>query len=421
MTGFEVQVDQNEYLPAGGAVMDAAVSVTCTGAAAGQRAPLAAQVIMLDCSTSMYGAKMVAAKQATAAAVNAVRDGVAFAVVAGTDTARMVYPATERMVLATDRTRAEARAAVRTIAAEGGTAISTWLTLADRLLAERFEPIRYGILLTDGRNEGESAGDLRAVLERCAGRFVCDSRGVGQGWVAEPLRAVAEALLGSAGGLTEPASLPAEFRAMTEAVMGKATADVRLRVWTPRGVRVRFLKQVYPSVVDLAGHALLVSAKETEYRTAAWGAETRVYHLCLELPAGRLGDELVAARVGVTVGDERLPARPVLVYWTDDPELSTRINRQVAHYTGQVELAEAIQDGLAARAAGRAERATERLGHAVRLAVASGHDDTVKLLARVVEVVDASRGTVRLRPDVAEVEAEQAAVGSVRTIRVRNG
>jgi hypothetical protein len=418
---FEVQVDQNEYLPVGGTVMDAAVSVTCTGAPAGGALPGAAQVIMLDCSTSMYGAKLVAAKQATALAIDTIRDGVAFAVVAGTSTARMVYPPAERMVAASDRTRVEAKAAVRTLRADGGTAISTWLALADELLSGRPEPIRYGILLTDGRNEGEPEDEFQAVLRRCAGHFVCDSRGVGQGWVAGPLQAIAGTLLGTADGLTEPARLPAEFRAMTEAVMGKATADVRLRVWTPRGVRVRFVKQVYPSVMDLAAHALPVSAKETEYRTAAWGAETRVYHLCLELPPSKLDDELVGARVGVAVGEERPPARPVLAYWTDDPELSTQLNRQVAHYTGQVELAEAIQDGLAARAAGETDRATERLGRAVQLAVASGHDDTVKLLARVVEVVDASRGTVRLRSGVAEVEAEKAAVGSIRTIRVRNG
>ena len=44
--------------------------------------------------------------------------------------------------------------------------------------------------------------------------------------------------------------------------------------------------------------------------------------------------------------------RDVLARWTDDTALSTRINPQVAHYTGQAELAAVIQEGLKARDAG---------------------------------------------------------------------
>jgi len=39
----------------------------------------------------------------------------------------------------------------------------------------------------------------------------------------------------------------------------------------------------------------------------------------------------------------------VKAVWTDDTSLSSRISRGVAHYTGQAELADAIQQGLAAR------------------------------------------------------------------------
>src|SRR5215468_2386149 len=47
---FDVHIDQNEYLPAGGQVMDAAISVTTGGVL--RPAPTAAQVIMIDCSGS---------------------------------------------------------------------------------------------------------------------------------------------------------------------------------------------------------------------------------------------------------------------------------------------------------------------------------------------------------------------------------
>ena len=69
-----------------------------------------------------------------------------------------------------------------------------------------------------------------------------------------------------------------------------------------------------------------------------------------------------------------------------------RINGSVAHYTGQAELAQAIQDGLEARKRGDEDTATAKLGRAVALAEQSGNEGTAKLLAKVVDVVDAAPG-----------------------------
>ena len=66
--------------------------------------------------------------------------------------------------------------------------------------------------------------------------------------------------------------------------------------------------------------------------------------------------------------------------WTDDTALSTRISRRVAHYTGQAELAQAIQEGFSARKSGRRATATAKLQRAMELAVESGNDGTAKLL-----------------------------------------
>ena len=106
---------------------------------------------------------------------------------------------------------------------------------------------------------------------------------------------------------------------------------------------------------------------------------------------------MLAARVSLVAGGQPLVEKLVLARWTDDTALSTRINPQVAHYTGQAELAAAIQEGLDARDAGDVETATAKLGRAVQLAAESGHEDTAKLLAKVVDVVDADTGTVRLK------------------------
>lgn len=91
----------------------------------------------------------------------------------------------------------------------------------------------------------------------------------------------------------------------------------------------------------------------------------------------------------------------------------------VAHYTGQAELAEAIQEGLDAWRTGDVRTATARLGRAVALAAASGNEDTSALLARVVDVEDPATGRVRLRREVTAADEMTLDVRSTRTARVR--
>lgn len=423
---FQAEVYQNQYLPAGGTVVDAVVTISASGGptpeAAGA-AQSAAQVIMVDCSGSMSSpaTKISEAKRATAAAIDTLRDGVAFAVIAGRTDADMVYPPRAQLVPASPQTRAEAKAAVNRLIASGGTAIGRWLALANVLFAGYPAQFKHAILLTDGRNQHETPQQLAAVLRSCEGRFICDSRGVGADWSGSELRTVASALLGTADGLPDPAGLVDDFRSMTEAAMGKSLAEVSLRLWTPAGSAIRFVKQVFPHMEDLTARRTDVSPRIGEYPLGAWGSESRDYHVQVEVPVGAVGEERLAARASLVSGDQVLSQSLILAVWTEDTALSTKINPRVAHYTGQAELAEAIQEGLAAREAGDVETATSKLGRAVALAEASGHKDTAKLLARVVDVVDARTGTVRLKEKVAGVDAELANVRSVKTIRVKNG
>ena len=132
---------------------------------------------------------------------------------------------------------------------------------------------------------------------------------------------------------------------------------------------------------------------------------------------------MLAARVSLVTGPQSHP--DVLAHglvraiWTDDEELSTQINSHVAHYTGQAELAEAIQDGLEARKRGDEETATAKLGRAVALAEESGNIGTAKLLAKVVDVVDAATGTVRLKKTVDDADEMALDTRSTRTVRTR--
>ena len=166
---FQAEVHQNPYLPAGATVVDAVLTVTTSSAdghnpAAG---PDAAQVIMIDCSGSMANpaSKMDEAKKATITAIDTLRDGVAFAIIAGRHYAEMVYPSAFTLVQATRETRAEARHAVSQLIAGGGTALGAWLQLANNLFAGRPAEVKHAIMLTDGRNEHETLEQLAAVLQ----------------------------------------------------------------------------------------------------------------------------------------------------------------------------------------------------------------------------------------------------------------
>jgi predicted PP-loop superfamily ATPase len=128
---------------------------------------------------------------------------------------------------------------------------------------------------------------------------------------------------------------------------------------------------------------------------------------------------MLAARISLVAGTEILGQSLVRAIWTDDEALSTKINARVAHYTGQAELADAIQEGLEARKQGDEETATAKLGRAVALAHQSGNEDTAKLLAKVVDVVDVESGTVRLKKKVEDADEMALDTRSTKTVRVK--
>jgi hypothetical protein len=322
-------------------------------------------------------------------------------------------------------TRAQAKDALRKLSAGGGTAIGTWLRLADRLLASADVSIRHGILLTDGRNEHERPEDLRAALDACAGRFTCDARGVGTDWEVKEVTAIASALLGTADIVADPAGLAADFTQMMETAMGKEVADVSLRLWTPQGAEIAFVKQVAPAVEELTGRRAEAGPRAGDYPTGSWGDESRDYHVCVRVPDAGVGREMLAARVSLVLpaadggAPQTLSQGLVRAVWTDDLSASTSINPQVAHYTGQAELAQVIQQGLELRKKGDVDGATAKLGRAVQLAGASGNEDTAKLLAKVVDVVDVATGTVRLKAKVTEEAEMTLETRSTKTVRVK--
>ena len=418
MTTFTADTYQNEYLPAGGTDVDAIVTVAAAGEAA--RRPPAAEIVIVDTSLSMGvpHTKLAAAVRGTAAAIDCIRDATAFAIVAGSSDARSIYPAGGGLAAAGPATRAEAKRALAGLTVDGGTAMGSWLRRAGELFAAAPPGVRHAILLTDGRNQHETPEELDAALAAVEGAFQCDCRGVGTDWEVGELRRIARRLLGSVDIVADPRGLEADFRALTEQAMARATGDVSLRLWTPRGATVAGVRQVAPTIEELTDRGRPVDALIADYPTGAWAVESRDYHLSIRVAPRGLGEEMLAGRVSLIEDGEVRAQALIKATWTDDEQRSTKISREVAHYTGQAELAEAIQTGLEARRAGDAATATVKLGRAAQLAAAGGNDATLRLLAAVVDIDDPRTGTVRVRTGVGAAEEMALDTRSTRTVRV---
>jgi hypothetical protein len=454
---FNATVHQNVFLPRGETVVHAIVAFAAEEMERGAGAnggPLsdAVEVVVLDCSASMADppAKLEGARTATCKAIDRLRDGTWFAIVAGTSFARVVYPPQRfdqassafgpSLARASATTRAAAREAVMRVEANGGTAISSWLALARRLFEVGPASLHHAILVADGKNESEGAEELREELRRCRGKFQCDCLGVGTDWAPSELQSISDALLGSTDIIPRPDQMEAMFAAITEKAMSKQLGAVELQLLTPVGAAVNFVKQVSPEVSNLTEMVVLRQPHgryaewrtvqepdpgrplHSHYPTGAWAAgEEREYHVCLSVQPQEVGpqNEVRAARVSLVLEGTVLSQAPVRALWTDDAERSTRINRAVAHFTGQEELASSIEQGLEARRTGDQRTATERLGRAAHLAFRTGNEPSTRLLERVVQIDDAERGIVRLREDVSREDEMTLDTRSRRTVRLR--
>lgn len=424
MAEFSATVYQNEFLPDGGTDVHAIVTVSCSGAgSAGQSGSGdAGEIIIVDTSGSMGADGVRAAAYAAQTALDQILDGVWFAVISGNDRAQLAFPPSPEpvMVKMDQFTRQAAKDAVSRFYADGGTAMGTWLRLASRV----FQTVpsltqKHALLLTDGENQHETPEALTQTIQAVTGQFQCDCRGVGVAWQVDEVRRIATALLGTVDIIPAPDQLAAEFAKIIQNAMSKGVAQADMRVWAPQGAQVLFVRQVAPTVEDLTSRRTEVNPLTGAYPTGSWGDESRDYHVAIRLAAKGIGQEQLAARLQLVIGNDIVAQGLVRALWSEDEALTTRISPEVAHYTGQTELADAIQEGLAAKAAGDTATATTKLGRAVQLAAQTGNEEATTRLRKVVDIDDQDTGTVRLKRSVEKADEMALDTASTKTTRVK--
>ena len=277
--------------------------------------------------------------------------------------------------------------------------------------------------VTDGQNDSADNNPLEVALSDSEGKFQCDCWGIGTDWQPRELRKISNRLLGVADAVPNPERLEENFKVALASAMSKGISDVKLRVQTPKSVKVVTIKQVSPEILDLSKLSKRVDDKNIDIPLGAWGDENREYQIAFELQPQSDGEEMMAGRPKIVFtenGQETIiDGDRIVAVWSSDISRTSRINEQVAHYTGQAELAKSIEEGLEAKSRGDIDSATVLLGKAAKIAIETGNDEVTARLKKVVEIVDADQGTVRLKANAGKAEDMELDMGGTMTIRKR--
>ena len=413
---FSLQPFCNAYLEDGNKRIDVIMTVRAveTRTSTQARGPLEFGIV-IDCSGSMSEkGKMAAANLAARGAIARIPDGVVFFVIAFNHQAHLVVNATA----ATEATRASASKAVAAIEANGGTSMASGLNAADQQFSARPDSVRVCQFYTDGDN-GDRPGVLEGLLTDLRGRYQCECRGIGDDWKPTQLLQIAEALMGTAKLVASGADIAADLKETFDHAAARKAANVKLRlIVPPKMASIVRVQRVSPTVIDLTKDGIAIDDRTFDYPTGAWSAEERDFHVVIEMKqAGAIGEQMRITRTALVIG-ERIEDQPaVTVTWSNDARMTTRIDPQVAHYTGQADLANATREGFEALEKGNTQEATVKLGKAMKLAQDSGNEEATRRLGKVVDVVDADNGTVRLRSGVQKADLLDAEVGATRTVR----
>jgi hypothetical protein len=262
----------------------------------------------------------------------------------------------------------------------------------------------------------------RYRCKTCAGRFVCDAWGIGDGWDARELLRITRRLHGSADAVREASALPGEYQKLMHGLLPKTVPELVISVTPMPGVQVRYLKQVHPTEVELLPDSAEGDNERDDgtlrFVTRAWGDETRAYQLCLSAdPADRPREEdlqLAVVALDVPGGDDvRLPPlRPCVVHWTDNQALSDMTDVGVEYFERHHRLGQALESATDAFRRGERDQSEQWLGEAVRLAHEMGATPMLDRLEGVVEIIDPAAGRVRLRPDVTAADFEGLIIAS---------
>jgi Mg-chelatase subunit ChlD len=382
VTDFRIECFQSEYLPEGRDQMNVVVSVAASGTAdwAATDSASYSEIIVVDTSESMRGAKLKKAKAALNVAIDCLLDGTQFGIIASGGEALFIYPGSPPLAVCSPSTRPEAKFALKSLEVSGAKAVAKGLGLATDTFGGH-PGTNHALLLTDGIADDGDTEMLDRVLEEARTVFRCDCRCIGADWELDTLRRVATALDGTYDVLVDLSEWEGDFSSMLQELKDRPVSDVALQISTPNEVEVEIFKQIEP-ILDLRERGQEGTASGRSYSLGHWGDEARDYFLTLRMPAQEIGARMALARVTLLVDSESVDECLVGATWTDDATKSAASNQRVADVDGQLRLMELIEKAIDAHRAGNRDIARVRMNKAIRLAMELGNTDVVERLRK---------------------------------------
>jgi uncharacterized protein YegL len=419
---FTIKAYHNPYLRVDQHTMQAVVSVGVDAHLQLEPAPLAL-AIALDRSGSMEGNKIRAARNGAIKVVQALDANMLFMIVAFNDTARVIFGP----VLGTSENKLRAINAVQSVHAANGTRMSTALhTVVDKFGNDQGRATKV-LFLTDGRNEGELRSALERAVMRCReARIGISAWGIGTDWDEKELRFMADTTNGSADIIPTPGQIESAFSTSFNEMRKTAIMNASMCLWTPGGVTVKGMQQVYPNIVSPGLEPDTTNPRQVLASLGSFAAgDQRDYLLDLEMPVHAPGQQFLLVRPSIKymvagMGEQIEKSTQegwVFVQWTEDNALSAQIEEHIAHYTNQEELARAIKEGQEALAAGDAARATALLGRALEMSERTGNEKITRLLHTI--VLRDSKGTIHLNKQADAVARKTLAINVGRTSKLQ--
>ncbi|MGD0609763.1 MAG: vWA domain-containing protein [Streptosporangiaceae bacterium] len=419
---FTIEIDATGDLAIDTSRVDALITVTArpTGPAAPESR--IAEVLIMDRSLSMDGEKILQARHAACAAIDALPDGTFLGIIAGNDKVESLFPSAGGLASINAKTRETAKRRVLSLWPEGGTKIGRWLLAARQLFTT--EPatgaIRHAVLYTDGRNEHETSAALDDALNACADRFLCDVRGLGDDWDYSELLRIAETLHGDAAAILSAADLTDDFTQLMHKARRLVVPRTYLRLRPNDRFRIASITQTHPALVDLTQRQQPTDGAAADVPLGSWQAQTRRYQLTLHFTPDTLptGEELRAARVELLAETpdgkrERYADAALVVCRHAVPGFQTRMPESLTQVEKERELIVVMQACADAGLHGRRDEANDELDRAIRLAREVADPVRLRLLEGIA-IIGPDRGA-QLRPDITPGELQRLGLHSTKT------
>jgi len=419
---FTIAAYNNQYMRVDQNTMQVVLSVGVDDSVSVAPAPLTL-AIALDRSGSMEGERISAARDGAIKVIQSLDETIAFLVLTFNENAQVLFgPA-----MGTRENKQRAITAIQMVRSGGRTRMSTALNAIVEKLGNDQTRATKILFLTDGKNEGEVRSVLDQSIRRCTSANISISAwGVGTDWDAAELRYMADTTHGTADIIPTPQQVASAFSTSFSEMRKTALTNVRLQLWSPVGVTLKSVQQVYPSLAPLSIQVDPTNPRQQRIPLGSFAAGEQHEYLCdLETPMYPPGQQFLLLRpsmqyIAAGVGEQEEKSTRTgwaFAQWTEDMALAAQIEQHIAHYTNQEELSQRIKDGQAALAAGDNVRATCLLGEALEISERTHNERITKLLNTI--VLRDANGTIRLNQQADAVAKKTLAINVGRTSKLK--